>query len=42
MSHLDNSGLRSKRASTKRIAALLSDTLFLVENVAELHQGMNP
>jgi hypothetical protein len=28
MSHLGNSGLRSKRASTKRIAALLSDTSF--------------
>jgi hypothetical protein len=28
MSHLGKSGLRSKRASTARIAALLSDTPF--------------
>jgi hypothetical protein len=28
MSHLSKSGLRSKRASTARIAALLSDTPF--------------
>jgi hypothetical protein len=42
MSHLGNRGLRSKRASTKRIAALLSDTPFFVESVAEFHPGMNP
>jgi hypothetical protein len=29
MSHLSKSGLRSKRASTARIAALLSDTPFV-------------